>query len=114
MKQVRLIEPNCFAGYRMIRNRGPHLASSQVSCVLPLKLDGRTPAIVFYSAPISGLKNSLPRKVSAIAVVAHVHDLLLDEARFDLRIEQLKHFAAVGDRRLAACDRGLRTVEPNF
>src|SRR5262249_45445679 len=91
-----------------------NLASSQVSCVLPLKLDRSASAIVFHSARIGCLKNCLPGEVSAIAVVAHVHDLLLDKALFDLRVEQLKNFPAVSYRRLATLERRLCTIKPNF
>src|SRR6185369_3693395 len=91
-----------------------NLASSQVSCVLPLKLDRSAAAVIFHGARIRCLKNCLPRKVSSLAIVAHVHDLLLDEALFDLRVQQLEDLPAIGDRRLSTNGRRLRTVKPDL
>src|SRR6185369_1866027 len=114
MKQVCLVEPDCFAGYRMRRYCWSNLARSQVSCVLPLKLDSGAAAIIFDRARIGCLKNRLPRKVGAFAIVAHVHDLLLDKTLFDLRVEQLEDSPAVSDRRLATDGGSLGTVKPDF
>src|SRR5215213_6129667 len=100
---MRLIEPNHLAGARVPRDALAKLTGAQAVAGFPFKLDVLAPAVVFHFGFVLGLKDVLPRKIQAVAVVAHVEHTLLGEARADARADACVYAAAVSDRRLATC-----------
>src|SRR5947199_10629 len=97
-----MIEPDNIAGARMGGGHPADLARAQAFSILPLKLDIVVAAVAFYHGALGRLKGHLPGKTKAVAEVANVHVVLLEESISDLLGNAREDFARVGNGCLAA------------
>src|SRR5215211_6177823 len=98
----------------MRRHRLSNLPCSQTIAALPFKRGASLATVFFDLRLIGSLKNILPAEVNSFTVVSDVHDSFAHERFFGLRIDALKDFAIVGNRRGSSFFRRLLTVEPDL
>src|ERR1051325_11359967 len=111
MKQVRLIEPNLLARVWMRGDRLTNLPRAQFIITLPLEFDLGAATVSLHLLTILCLKHVLPRKVERLAVISHVHHLLVCKPIPDSRVDQIENLATIGNRSLATVRRNFNTKE---
>src|SRR5438270_8661325 len=116
MKQMRLIKPNQLAGPRMLRYGLANLRGMQLVSALPAEVYPGGAAKVFGFGAIVGLKNILPRKIEAGAVVAHILNLLPGKSIAKRRFDTPENATAISQRCLTTFGGRLHAIksEPHW
>src|SRR5438105_2224587 len=98
----------------MLQHRRAYALCAQATVALPLAGQPLARADSFDLFAARRLEDGLPVQAKAVAIVAHIHDLLAHEQLSDFWSDQVKDFAAVNDGRLAARVGGPHTAEEDL